>query len=523
MNFFYSLIIIFATHIAIAGDACYDFYNPINNSSAARVPERYEFRKQLVSKFLHNQGTTQHDRELFLKKATEPSSANKLALEFENSKLKFLNDTFKDKDVITAVDHLAIHYVLKKIEDLLHGKDFQLYKYSDGKSLSIILESSKPIEMPVRISLEHEFLKFTNDFSSFLSNRYLFRSTDHPEDWFRCGVGNTPDQAYLAARFSRKMAGKNRLIDFNLKSVQADFALTLQYTRNLAHSIQNIKAIEPLLEPITDTAFQAPGQLFFEYARKAQSGDNLKKDLQMIENIELTTDDADLLFEYAELIDSLNPKYFSIDQSVVSLADASEGGITLDKKGLGALNQVGTARAVIQATNPADFIFFNRNEELKITQSIIEYRQKIKDLFNGSCRGDDCFIKGLPNMPISQFLSHPLVKKERIVIIPANIPNPDHRTELSTQAESAEKIFAKTILRIMKRSAVSNLSWAVNVQSKILSSGPLGLIITQSNTLTDNQKSMIKKIWTYSIAELNKANGEHKMTTTYTSGDIEWY
>ncbi len=406
------ILLISASHALGTGiktTACLDFFSARTRSTELRTPfdpatliqrSTNEYRKQLVQTNLLKEVTTEADRTEFMKILPEKDQPNRIAIEFENSMLKFVNDVLQDKDAATALDNMANEEVLNKITKWTNENHpgSKIYKYSDGKSLSVVIDTTRPLRSKDRLVIDKEFTVFQNELGSLLRSKKLFRESDKVEDWFRMGTGGTSDEAYFAARVSRKLAGPNKVIHFSHPAVRKKLPDMLYHAEYFRVQIARIAKLEFLLKSDVITKKLIPNLKLFEILRKSRSVDELTKKLAERFQLQLETNEVDWLFNYAEIIDLLNPKFFVVDQTVVTLAKAVNGGIVVDRKGMGAANQQAAATAAVQSTHNVlgnlslievnqeqvpfltkdvvtEFIKNNRTQEALVTKEIVRYRK----------------------------------------------------------------------------------------------------------------------------------------------------
>jgi hypothetical protein len=552
-SIFFTALLVFGAQLqATEVNLCLQVYNPTLKRTVN------EFRMAMVKQNLHLEVTSLKDREEFITARNQPKSDNRIAVEFENSKLKYGNDVIKDKDLITSLDHFANHYILKRIErwandNLMAGVTIK--RYSDGKSLSLIIDSPKEFSERQIDDLDLVFEQFQIDLVELFREKKVIRTTDQIETWFRMGVGRTTDEAYFSARVSRKLAGPTEVIHYSKPIIKKKLANLLYYAEYYREQISSTKELWPLLEQDFGSKKYIPSQKFFDILRKASSPSEIQTALEEHYQIKLESIDPAALFSYAEIIDLLNPKFFVVDQSVVTLSEAHNGGIVVDRKGMGSANQVATAKAVALALPSTDyllkvrnenelhqdqhieqisvyediivtdFLSHNRKEEEKVTAEINIYRKRMETEWGAKCRGDDCVILGLPD-DIQAFLNHELVKGQRIVFVSAGIAESNARSEISTHGEAIEKLFvkhfSKQISTNLRNLSLDSFTFAIHMTTKEMGKGAVSLYINPVNGLrpTPDQAATIRNCLKDALAAFNlEQKGQHK-DSSYTDGMI---
>ncbi|MCO5143260.1 MAG: hypothetical protein M9962_09250 [Oligoflexia bacterium] len=141
----------------------------------------------------------------------------KIFADFENAVLKELNDkVVKNKDLVTAMTNVHKEVVWQAIlrDDVL--RKTVIGKYSDFKSLRFSFsKSGKDIERRLQTVLTESNRRF-GDYVESLAKEGKWDElgstlSSNQKNWFHAGFGASPDQAGLAARFSRTSLGKNGL------------------------------------------------------------------------------------------------------------------------------------------------------------------------------------------------------------------------------------------------------------------------------------------------------------------------
>lgn len=535
---------------------CLYFYNPqlrrsevstLETKETLRQRSRSEFRQDLVQKYLLHEVTTQRDRELFVQHQINDKGAEKIVIEFENSKLKLLNDIVKDKDFITAIDNYANAYVLNKVEQWIKTNypEMTLYKYSDGKSLTVDLVSGAPLQAIHVEAINEGFASFQSEFASLLKSKKIFRDSDKTEEWFRMGVGRTSDEAYFAARISRKLSGPNRVIHFSSPAIQKKLVDLLFYADYFRAQIASSDKLRFLLEHDSVTQQKIPSLALFEILRKAGSPKTLASSFFERFQLHLEPNEVDWLFNYAEIVDLMNPKFFVVDQTVVTLANAVNGGIVVDRKGMGAANQRASALAALHASyevvsnkklvdlSPAQlskaaatviekFMKLNREQEALVTAEISLYRERMEKEWGAKCRGDDCVIEDISNINLAVFLNSDLIRGQRVVRIPPGIALPEARSEMSTHGEAIEKSLAKQLYKYLKRTTLEELTFAVDFKTTTLNSGKVNLIVNPLNSAISDKglERLIHVTFELAVADFNTEQKKLLNESFYEVGSV---
>ncbi|OYZ23257.1 MAG: hypothetical protein B7Y39_05560 [Bdellovibrio sp. 28-41-41] len=495
---------------ASVGRACLEFYS---GQKAAF------HRAQLVKDFLHYEVTNQIDRQEFVRGDIQTGRPNRIVIEFENSKLKFLNDVLNDKDLITSIDNFANSYILTRIKRWIYGHfdlGVSFKTYTDGKSLTIIIDARQRFTEADLERVDAVFEKFQENLGLMLKSKKLFRDSDKIEEWFRMGVGRTADEAYFSARISRKLSGPNIVTHYSNPLVQKKLTTLLFHAEDNRQRIAKIPELSSLLQKEEMTGNLVPKLELFEILRKISDPEEVRKTIQANLHIDITKDHSELLSIYAEIVDLLNPKFFVVDQTVVTLENAVNGGIVIDRKGMGSANQLATAIAAAKASSPFEFLVYNRMEEKKVTDEISLYRKTMETEWGAKCRGDDCVIEDLSKIDIPSFLNSPLIKGQRVVVIPAGIEQSHHRSEMSTHGETIEKLFVKRLIEGLPTQDYKNLTFAINFKTTNMNIGAVELIVNPIGPVLDVYlQQKIRDSFSAALIEFNDGRAKQNKPSTY--------
>ena len=517
---------------ASVGPSCLEFYGgqkydstsyrPFFSEDSRRIAD--QFRAQLVKDYLHFEVTEQKDREEFVRQDIQTARPNRIVIEFENSKLKFLNDVVNDKDLITSIDNFANSYILSRIKGWIYGHfdlGVSFKTYTDGKSLTIIIDAQQRFTEDDLERIDGVFEKFQENLGQMLKSKKLFRDSDEIEEWFRMGVGRTADEAYFSARVSRKLSGPNIVKHYSNPLIQKKLTTLLFHAEDSRERIAEIPELSSLLQKEETTGKLVPKLELFEILRKISDPEEIRKTVQENLHVEISKDHGELLSIYAEIVDLLNPKFFVVDQSVVTLENAVNGGIVIDRKGMGSANQLATAVAAAKANSPVEFLVYNRMEEKKVTDEITLYRKAMEIEWGAKCRGDDCVIEDLSKIDIPSFLNSPLIKGQRVVIIPPGIEQAHHRSEMSTHGETIEKLFVKRLIKALPNQDYKNLTFAINFKTTNMNFGAIELIVNPIGPVLDvDLPQKIHDSFTGALIEFNDVRAIQGKLSTYSPYSI---
>ncbi|HWU44050.1 MAG TPA: hypothetical protein VN132_11450, partial [Bdellovibrio sp.] len=172
-------------------------------AKVSQVRNRFLTREVLTKEFLSYSPTTVAENERWIALAEKGVDPHLRYLDVENSQLKSLNDVLKDKNLVTSLTNYHKKLLFDKIESL--KKDFpnlNIEQYSDYKSSRFVFGGDIPKELEQK--LQQIFKETNQEFSDYLKSEHILRDSDLSNDWFRAGLGQSAEQANVAARYSRQ-------------------------------------------------------------------------------------------------------------------------------------------------------------------------------------------------------------------------------------------------------------------------------------------------------------------------------
>jgi hypothetical protein len=450
-------------------------------STPRRQPKSYNGRKDFTSAYLHQEFTTEAQNRAWIELARKPRSetSDYVFMDLENSKMKFLNDTLKDKDLVTAITNRHKEITLEYIEALrLKYPGIDIREYSDFKSLRFAIGHPKP---PHILDELNTVLREANQkFHDEMVSKSILRATDDSKNWFRAGVGETADEANAAARFSRGQSD-NTLRNFSDSKVQASFTEKLQDAEALRIRVTQNPRAQGLFESVNNGDHLIPKKDIFEIARKYPHASEIREQISARYKINLTETDAQDLLRYVDLADQFSPGIHVPTKVVATVAGASKGAISMDFTGMGAYNLLETASALARSKNTQEaleqtrigerFVTENFENRMKERASIIEnflLKKKGLEGLEIRCSGDDC-VSIFPSR-ISPKDQKDLVQRlsrtdspsgVRVSFISSNVKDPNMRNQLATHGEALEKETRKALVGKIPDSILKNVTLGV--------------------------------------------------------------
>ncbi len=452
-------------------------------------------RDAVKTHLLRAQYTTEKENREWIALA-EASPKNARFFEVENSKLKQLNDSIKDKDLVTSLSNMQKQLLQEEVNKVIAKyPKLKFHPYSDFKNMRFAVVGDIPKSL--QRDMAAAFISSEKKFVDWVKRNELVRVEDEPESWFKMGTGETADSATIAARFSRAHSAKWH--DLNDSTVRGALIQELgnveKLRAELAKQMRGTSTIEK-----TSNGAEIFKQEVFEIVRKSNSSLEIEKKLKDKFGLaSLPPELAENLEAYVKKVDLFSPSLRLATRDVASLESAQQGGLSIDFVGLGAANLQGTAASIAGKGDLSQALQSARKTEKEISSSIDRQRDSVRNIgknllgkspFDIVCSGDDCV--GIPQKVLTQqekqkFVNALAQAKEvsnvRVAFIGDGVRNPAHRSELATHGESLEKKLRSRLDSRMEPSKLRGLLFAVDMKTKELGTGKVDLLIGASPTL----------------------------------------
>lgn len=451
-------------------------------------------------------------------------------LDIELAVLKSLNDTIADKDLVTSLLNFHKWIFFRKVEVFKSNHpNLRVFRYSNEKLSSLAIEGSHL--KSVLPELHTLFVESTTEFAAYIQQANLLRATDiAPAKWFHAGLGETPDQANLAARYSRQKSSLPRIFNFADPEVRLDLEMLRQTLETHRKKLEQQISATSMWNGWTLSADAATA------TRKANSLEELRLGLSPYASEALLTEELlDLLMMYAKEVDEFSPSLRRPEKIIASLVDADHGGLSIDLVGFGGLNLRGTAYALHLSESVSHALVMARQAEHWATRRLqTEFRliqSAARQAFGSSAftfkhSGDDAvivFTRSIPQVQIDYFVQilanaqihgEPIVEEllksldedtspaaKRIAIVPQGVLA-ETRSEIAVHCELIEKILRKKLRSKLNSVTLKGLLFAVQALTTQSGHGPLHLLV--GTDLKDNRTSIDQDVLVKSFIEAIK-------------------
>lgn len=499
------------------------------SSLAARAANRDAF----IAKYVSYSPTTTEQNKRWIDLASKSTNGKTKFLDVENSQLKSLNDSLKNKNLVTSLTNYHKDLLFKHIDEL--EKEFpglKIEKYSDYKSSRFAFSGDIPPDIEKR--MQEVFKKTNDEFSTYLKKQEVVRDSDPAEQWFRAGWGDTADQANVSARYSRQQS-ENVLHNFENPTVQKAMGEKLT-------SIETQR--QGLVADFKSTSVIRDGTLdedAFDIVRK--SGGDTQKIKQGLKDrfalSELSDSTVEKVKTYSKNVDEFSPGIYIENREFASLDSAAQGGLSGDMIGLGAANLRGTAEALSKTTQIDKALIESRNSEKMVTRDFLHQKQVFEKTVQQTlsskvqtvCSGDDCVgilagrvSKAEKNKLVSELAKTRFGGKYRVAFIPDGVKDVSARNMLATNGESIEKNLRSSLSGSIEPRKLKGLTFAADMQTTQLGRGRVDLIIGEAPgvTLTKAEKKLIQEKFKGALIDLNSSLEKNGARGAYTPADSGW-
>ncbi len=518
-----------------------DLTRSITHSSSALT------QRQLKD-LINYQATTPLQNRAWIELAKSTSKGETLFFDIENAAIKRLNDTLGDKNLVTSLTNLHKTLVKTEVDEWLKKyPDLDINFYSDFKSLRIAINGDLPLELRNKIKME--FADLLKNVNTKFQNKVNQIDSDFPEvlsnaqTWFKAGIGETADQAGLAARSARNRS--TSLID--LKEVHSNLSEELTSIQSLRKSLQ-----ENLPNNLINNEHGIPNMDVIEFYRKKASSFSTEDPSIFITHfknrfgVELDANQASKLVDYLNRVDQFSPGLWLEQRVVANLDDAEFGGFSADFKGLGAKNlqQV----AIDLERNPQSLeqtLETLRQGEGLVTENFDSSKSFYRDVITRTleedgiatrnlCSGDDCVslpTQALPDLTKEKILAslakHGPPDGQRLAFIPPGI-DPNKRSILAVHGELIEKQVRGSLTGFSENQispeVLKKVAFAVDMPSQLGSGSPRLMIASSPDLkLTTEQRKTIEESYSQIM---NKVNADILEETgkeaLYDPGQLIW-
>ncbi len=450
----------------------------------------------------------------------------------ENASMKPLNESTKDKNLVTAMTNLQNKILLEKIKGLQDEfPGFTFDAYSDFKSIKIAVKSDREMTPEIndrlRDALDRAYRETNQQFGAEMKRLNItVDKVGDPKTWFKAGFGRTVDEASLASRRARNIGGEARVLDYSKPEVNGFMTDRLAQIEKSRQSLVNLSGHKALFE--WSGGVSLPKEEVFALVRKNPNPDDLARTIRERYNLSFfSSGEAARLQEYINGVDEFSPTLLIGKRENATLDRASNGGVSADFLGMGAANLHATAKGIAGKYDLASALQGARQGEQDVTNVFRAKMEKFKAKVGGevTCSGDDCVRLGLPKdapltgkekqSMVQSLAASPDTRGVRLSFVGSGVPE-QTRMQLASQGEAIEKVLRKELSGKIPAEKLDRITFGLDMQTTQLNQGTVNLIVGRSpfNRLTSADKIELQSAFERALLKSNKDESAYIQGTT---------
>ncbi len=491
------------------------------------------------------QGSRPDQNRRWIELAAKGRSGRTLFFDVENAAIKKLNDSLGDKNLVTSLTNLHKVMMKKEVDEWLKKyPDLNVELYSDFKSLRFAIDGD--VTPAIKEQMKKEFAELMSKVNSDFEKSVRSMDSEYKDvlseagSWFKGGMGETADEAGLAARRARRNSDSVVDIKTVKSSIQADLR-SIERTRKYL--------LQKLPNELVDQQNGIPNLDVMEYIRKKGKtfeGDPEKFIKQFEErfNVKLSNNEAKDLVGYIDQVDQFSPGLWIEERVVANLDEAEFGGFSADFKGMGARNLQQVAIDLSRNSNSVDNALASlRQGEKIVTESFDEGKNFYRDVITKTlkedgietknfCSGDDCV--SLPTKPLPDLTKEKIMRSlgqygspdaQRLSFIPPGIQSRE-RTLLAVHGELMEKQVRSQLTGFgpdqLSPEVLRKVGFALDMPAEVGKGNPRLMISTAPGvSLNASEKAAIEKAYSEIMDQVNRNILEETgKQTSYDAGQL---
>ena len=334
--------------------------------TASRTPPTPE---KFVELWSERTATTTLENRTFISGAARGEQPGLFYLDTQNTALKRLNDTLRNKQLVDSLGNRYNDLVMQALEDFRAAHPgVTVDLYSDYKSLRAAIRGPPGQEAALMEELAGIIDRTGETFLAEV-RRNNFIQLEEGERWFRAGLGRTVDEANLVTRFSRRTSDAPT-ITFNSIGAQTRIRESWQLTEQSRNAIQRRFGNSPMMRRVEGTDLSIPTAEVLEVVRKNSDPDTIARILSGRYNQTVSRADAEMLTTYFERVDQFSPGLMIPSRVEHRFDQATHGGFSIDFAGVGSVNAEATARGLAQGRTVRDSLGRIREQEILVTRDL---------------------------------------------------------------------------------------------------------------------------------------------------------
>lgn len=480
-------------------------------------------RQDFIKKWSEVAVTTPAQNKAWIAMALKTKRPGVFFVDTQNTALKFLNDTLKDKTLVNAFGNRYNASVKAVIEEFKKKyPEVELEFYSDYKSLRAGIRGPPGKENELMAELGKRLAENDKAFQQeMLQGRYV-RAEHMQAPWFRAGLGRTADEANLVTRFSRR-SNDSTVDNFDLPHVRGSVLKAWGEAEQTRAILAERFKGTALLKEVPGTNKFIPSAEVMEVVRKSSNPDEVVSTLSRRFGVTLDEKDAHRLKQYFTQVDQFSPGLLIPERVAHRFDRARQGGLTIDFAGVGSQNAEATAIGLARGRSLEDAVVAVRTQERVVTGMLDDLKEKTQTNVRAALKrhgvdaeitisGDDMLV--VPNKPLSAAAKVELVQLQarsglpssmRTSFFPSGMMNDVERAVQSTIGEGIEKTLRKRLEGQLSQDQLKKSLFAVDMRGSVTGKGAVGLDFVAPPGITKAQEALIRREFESSVNDMNRA------------------
>lgn len=480
-------------------------------------------RSDFLKRWSSHAVTTPTENRAWIALSLAPKQAGVFFLDTQNTALKFLNDTLKDKTLVNAIGNRYNASVRELVEQF--KRDYpgvEVSFYSDYKSLRAGIRGPPGKENELMQELgrrlagnDQTFLKEMQE-ARYVSNEIL------ATPWFRSGLARSSDEANLVTRFSRR-SDDGVVQNFETGAVKAQIQSAWSEAERTRQRLEGQLRGTPLVEAVEGTRKFTPSADVLEVVRKTSDPNEVARILSARYNREVTPEQAKSLRQYFDQVDQFSPGLLIPERVAHRFENARAGGVTIDFAGVGSQNAHATARGLASGRSLEDAVVAVRQQERRVTAELDQLKgdtiHRVRQALapHGikaeiTVSGDDMLV--IPNAPLTLEAKRALVALQgksdvpssmRTSFFPPGMMNDVERAKQATIGEGIEKSLRKKLEGQLTPQELKNTLIAVDMRGTVTAKGAVALDVALPPRLTPAKRELIRTQFKQAVEEMNQS------------------
>lgn len=481
-------------------------------------------RDQFLESWSTRTTTTAEENSNYIGHALREEQPGVFFLDTQNTALKRLNDTLRDKSLVNAFGNRYNQMVMDAIEDFRAAHPgVEVNFYSDYKSFRASIRGPPGQEDALMAELGQMIDRTDDAFLAELRAGNYVDESQIGERWFRAGMGRTADEANLVTRFSRRDTDVPTSAFGNV-TVQGRIRNAWQLAEESRTALANRFRNSPMLRRIENSDLSVPSAEVLEVVRKNESASDVARILSGRYGRTVTVQDAELLRTYFNQVDQFSPGLLIPARVEHRFDNAVHGGFSVDFAGVGSLNAEATAMGLAQR-NLSGAIADIRRRELVVTHELDMLKARtenaIKDVLGRhgitaeiTISGDDMLV--VPNRVLTSEVRREIAEAQvraqvgtatnpsgmRTSFFNEGIPDQAARSIQATIGESVEKKLRSRLEGQLRPEELRQTLFAVEMRGTSPGTGGVGLQTVNPN-LSPASRRIIEREFQNAIDSVN--------------------